>query len=153
MNELKKESIPEAVIKGSAALLISAYTLRTEEDSVFAATIQACEYAKKYNIPVVLSLGTSFLIEAKREFFRQFTTDYVTVLAMNMEEAYAFEQKSDPLLACDSLLDHVDLVLLTDGARGLYVAGHCDKDNIRETNDPLVTKSIVNYNQFEYSGQ
>lgn len=151
MNDLEKESIPEKVIAKSAALLISAYTLRSENDPVYHATIKACQVAKDNKVPVVLSLGTSSLIEEKRDFFREFTKEYVTVMAMNLEEAIAFEGKSDPLLACESLLDYVDLVLLTVGDKGLYVAGHCDEENRRRTNDPLVTKSIVNYNEFEYS--
>ncbi|MFT6631117.1 MAG: inosine kinase [Bacteriovoracaceae bacterium] len=151
MNDFSEEYVPEHIIKGSSALLISAYTLRTEEDPIYAATIKACEIAKEHNVPVVMSLGTSTLVDSKVEFFRKFSEKYVSVLAMNQEEALSLTGEGDALLACDAALDFVDLALVTVGKKGLYLAGFTDDACKRSTKEPLVTKTIVNYNEFEYS--
>lgn len=151
MNDFRADHISEDLIKKSSALLISAYTLRSEDEPIFAATLKACEVAKNNNVPVVMSLGTSSLVEGKREFLKEFSRNYVTGLAMNSDEAEALTGVDDPLLAAESLLDLVDVVLLTVGHKGLYLAAYTDNDCKRETEEPLVTKSIVNYNAFEYS--
>ena len=151
MNELSEDFIPEDLIKGAAALLISAYSLRDESSSIYHANVRACEIAKKYNVPVVLSLGTSTLISSRQEFFKNFIKNYVTLCAMNEEEAMALVNENDPLLSCEKILDLCDIVLLTVGSRGLYLAGHVDDANKRETKDFIHSKSIAEYNKFEYS--
>ena len=70
---------------------------------------------------------------------------------MNQEEAHAMTGHEDALLAADSLLEIVDMALVTVGKRGLYLAGFSDDAVKRKSKEPLVTKSIVNYNEFEYS--
>lgn len=151
MNELSADFIPEDVIKGAAALLVSAYSLRDENSSMFHANLVACEFAKKHKVPVVLSLGTSSLINSRKEFFTKFINDYVSLCAMNEEEAMALVDEKDPLLSCEKILDLCDMVLLTVGPRGLYLAGHVDESHKRETKDMIHSKSIAEYNRFEYS--
>jgi inosine kinase len=151
MNELSADYIPEDLIKGAAALLVSAYSLRDESSSMFAANIAACEFAKKHNVPVVLSLGTSTLISSRREFFIRFISDYVSLCAMNEEEALALFGESDPLLSCEKILDICDMVLMTVGPRGLYLGAHVDDVHKRETKDLIHSKSLAEYNKFEYS--
>ncbi len=151
MNDFSADHISEDLIKKSSALLISAYTLRSEDEPIFAATVKACELAKNNNVPVIMSLGTSSLVEARKDFLNTFITDYVTGLAMNSDEAQALTGIEDSLLSAEHLLDSVDLVLLTVGNKGLYLASHTDDHCKRETEEPLVTKSIVNYNALEYS--
>lgn len=151
MNDLSREYIPEETIKKSAALLVSAYTLRNEEDPIYHATYHACKIARQNDIPVVLSLGTSQLILDKNKFIKDFCKQFVTVLAMNHQEAIAYCEIDDPLLAIDNILNDVDMVMLTVGEKGLYIGGYCEQDSLRHTKDPLVTKSIVNYNAHEYS--
>lgn len=151
MNDLRADSVPEEVVGNSCALLLSAYTLRTDEEEIYKATVRACEAAKRNGVPVVMSLGTSSLVEARLDFLKDFCREHATVLAMNQQEALAFTGEEDPLLALDKILEVVDMCLLTAGKKGLYVGGYCDRNNLRETKDPLVTKSIVNYNAYEYS--
>lgn len=151
MNDFSSEYVSENIIKSASAVLISAYTLRVDTDPVYQATITMCEMAKKYDVPVVMSLGTSTLVDAKVEFFKDFAKKYVSVLAMNQQEAFSFTAENDPLLACEKILNLVDMVLLTVGEKGLYLAAYTDDDHKRETAEPLVTKSIINYNQYEYS--
>ena len=151
MNELSEEFIPTQIIEKSCALLISAYILRDESWPISKSTQKACEIAKRSNVPIVLTLGTSSLIEEKREFFLKFIHDYVNVVAMNNDEAYALTGIEDPLLSLEKTLDLTDLVLLTVGAQGLYVGAHVDEKFARRTTHELHTKSIVNYNLYEYS--
>ena len=151
MNELSTDYIPEEIIAKSAALLISAYTLRSNKDPIYLATIKACSIAKKYNVPVVMSLGTSDLVQERCEFLKGFIQSNVTVLAMNQQEAIALTSIDDPLQAAEKMLDICDMVLVTVGKKGLYLGAYTDDEYKRRTKEPLVTKSIVSYNEFEYS--
>ena len=49
------------------------------------------------------------------------------------------------------MLEHTDLCLITVGARGLYLCGHVDAEFGRQTKDQIHSKSISEYNKFEYS--
>jgi len=151
MNELSAEFIPSQVIENASALLITAYILRDETWPISASTLKACEIAKRAGVPIVLTLGTSSLIDEKRDFFMKFIQDHVNVLAMNFDEARALTQIDDPLLALEHVLDWTDLALLTVGAQGLYVGGNVEEERARRTEHELHTKSIVNYNLYEFS--
>lgn len=151
MNEFAEDFIPEKLIRNASALLISAYTLRSDSDPIFNATVKACKLAKEFNVPVIMSLGTSSLVQEKKDFLLDFSKQYVTALAMNSDESFALTNIEDALLASEFILDFVDLALVTVGNKGLYLSGHTDDDIKRATEEPLVTKSIVNYNAFEYS--
>jgi len=151
MNDLSPDFIPAPVIEKASALLISAYLLRSEKDPIFAATVKACEIALKARVPVVLTLGTASLIESKKDFFRDFISKYVTCVAMNDQEALALTGIKDPLMAADDALGLADLVLLTVGEHGLYLAGWVDEEHARKTTHKLHTKSLVDYNLYEFS--
>jgi inosine kinase len=151
MNDLAPEFIPQEVIEKASALLISAYLLREEKDPIFSSTVKACEIALKAKVPVVMTLGTSFLIASRKDFFREFIEKYVACVAMNDLEALALTGLNDPLLAAQNTLELADLVLLTVGAHGLYLAGYVDENFVRRTTHKLHTKSIVDYNKYEFS--
>lgn len=151
MNDLSPEFIPAEVIEKSAALLISAYTLRDENSPIFKSTLRAVEIAKSANVPVVLSLGTSGLVQDKKDLLLEFIPKYISVLAMNETEGLALTGISDPLMAIEKALDFCDMVLLTVGAKGLYIGALADAEHLRNTKDPLHTKSLVEYNKYEYS--
>ncbi len=152
INKLKPESIDESLIGNAAALVISSYLMRTEEgDTMTEATLKAVRCANKAGVPVVLTLGTKFLIEQEPEFWRDFVKEHVNILAMNEEEALAITGFDDPLKAADACLDWVDLVICTAGAEGLFMAGYTDDAHKRETEYPLLSASISDFNQYEYS--
>lgn len=153
MNLLSEKNIKEnrKIIENASALLITAYVLRDENEPIFKATIEACKIAIAANVPVVFTLGTASLIESKRDFFRKFIQDYATICAMNEVEATAATGIDDPLLAAEDLLDITDMLLLTEGPKGLTIAGWVDKPLARETNNQLHTKSLVEYNRYEFS--
>lgn len=152
MNDLEKDHIDEDLIQKSSCLVFSAYPLRDLESPIMKSTLRACEFAKKHNTPVALTLGTSQLVEDKREEILNILGSYVNIVAMNLEEGKALTGLEDPLIICDTLLDqYVDMVLLTDGERGIYLGAYVDEEHARKTRDSLHTKSIVNYNEFEYS--
>jgi inosine kinase len=151
MNDLSPDYIPQEVIEKSAALLVSAYTLRDESSPIFQSTLRAMEICRASRVPVVLSLGTSGLVKEKKDLLLEYIPKYVSVVAMNEAEALSLTGISDPLLACEKILDMCDMVLLTVGARGLYIGAMTDPEHARETSEPLHTKSIVDYNKYEYS--
>jgi inosine kinase len=151
MNDMSPDFLPVEIIQKSAALLVSAYTFRDESAPLAKSTFRAVEIAKAANVPVVLSLGTSGLVEEKKEMLLEFIPKYVSVVAMNEAEALTFTGIKDPLLAAEKVLDLCDMVLLTVGARGLYIGALTDSSVARLTKEPLHTKSIVEYNKLEYS--
>jgi inosine kinase len=151
MNELSADYIPEEVVIGASSLLISTYLLRDHASPIFEATMKAVQVAKAHDVPVILSLGTAGIIKDQRLFLQSFLFDWVSIVAGNEEELCFLMEDTDPLLALDKALDYVDMALLTVGKSGLYLGAHCDKESLRETKDSLHSKSIPNYNQYEYS--
>jgi inosine kinase len=152
INKLKPESVDEPLISNATALVISSYLMRTEDDDTMTqATIKAVKYANAAGVPVVLTLGTKFLIEDDPVFWRDFVKNHVDILAMNEEEAFAITGIDDPLKAADACLDWVDLVICTAGCQGLFMAGFVDNKFKRETEYPLLSGSIEGFNQYEYS--
>jgi inosine kinase len=152
LNQLRSDSVPEHVLEGASALLFTAYLMRcAEADPMPAATLRAIECAKRADVPVVLTLGTKWVIADRPEFWRSFIDTHVNVLAMNEEEAAALTGCDDPLLACDRALDFVDLVLCTTGPNGLFLAGYTDEPVKRKTKHPLLPGAIAEFNELEFS--
>lgn len=152
MNQLRAESIPESIFENASALVLTAYLVRCKDgDPMPEATMKAIEYAKKYDVPVVLTLGTKFVIQDDPQYWRDFLSEHVTVVAMNEEEGEALTGESDPLLASDKALDWVDLVLCTAGPIGLYMAGYTEGNSKRETSLPLLPGAIAEFNRYEFS--
>lgn len=152
MNQLTPASIDEEVIAGSNALVLTAYLLRGDsQDPMPKATMQAIDYAKKHQIPVVLTLGTKYVIADDPAWWREFLEQHVTIVAMNEEEAEQLTGEQDPLLAADAALQWVDLVLCTAGANGLYMAGYTEQQAKRPTQSPLLPGAIAEFNLYEFS--
>ncbi|MEB5834844.1 inosine/guanosine kinase [Pantoea dispersa] len=152
MNQLQAASIPEEVIAGASALVLTSYLVRCQPgEPMPEATLRAIEFAKKHNVPVVLTLGTKYVIQDNPQFWRDFLREHVSIVAMNEEEAFALTGEADPLLASNMALDLVDLVLCTAGPTGLYMAGFTEEAFKRKTNHPLLPGAIAEFNQFEFS--
>ena len=152
MNDLRAESVPPAIFAEACALVISAYLMRADAgEPMPEATMRAVSLAKAAGVPVVLTLGTRFIIADRPEFWRSFISENVDVLAMNEEEGEALTGLPDPLLACERALDWADLVLCTAGATGLYLAGHTEDAVKRATRYPLLPGAIPEFNRYEFS--
>ncbi|BDF95474.1 MULTISPECIES: inosine/guanosine kinase [Pseudoalteromonas] len=152
MNHLRPESIDQQLIENSSALVISAYLMRTQgAETMTEATMQAVKYANDAGVPVVLTLGTKFLIEQDPTWWAEFVAKHVDILAMNEEEGFAITGFEDPLLAADKALDWVDLVICTAGEKGLFMAGFVDEKFKRETEYPLLPGAIADFNRYEFS--
>lgn len=151
MNELSEDFIPEEVIANSSALLVTAFLLRDPKAPLFKSTMKAVKIANENKVPVVFALGTSVLIQENRDFFQDFIKDHVNIAAMNIDEAQALTESDDPLLAAQKILDMTDFALVTVGEKGLYIGAWADKKDARATSDQIHSKSIAEYNKFEYS--
>ncbi|MGF1682578.1 inosine/guanosine kinase [Photobacterium minamisatsumaniensis] len=152
MNQLHPDSIPESVFENASALVLTAYLVRCKEgDPMPEATMRAIEYAKKHDVPVVLTLGTKFVIQDDPQWWRDFLREHVTVVAMNEDEAEALTGESDPLMASEKTLEWVDLILCTAGPVGLYTAGYTEDEAKRETSLPLLPGEIPEFNRYEFS--
>ncbi|MBL9013336.1 MAG: inosine/guanosine kinase [Myxococcales bacterium] len=152
MNALRPDSIPAAVFEAASALVISAYLMRGKPgDPMPAATLRAIELAKQHDVPVVLTLGTRFVIAERPEYWRALIAEHVDIVAMNEEEGEALTGETDPLLACDRALELAEMVLCTAGPTGLYLAGYTDDAAKRETRYPLLPGAIPEFNRYEFS--
>ncbi|MEH6453746.1 MAG: inosine/guanosine kinase, partial [Psychromonas sp.] len=152
MDKVEPEFIDKTVVQNASALLISAYLMRAAEgDQITDSALTAIEYAKQANVPVVLTLGTHFLIEGDPQWWRNFIKENVTVLAMNEDEGKALTGFSDPLLASEAVLDLCDMVLTTAGSIGLFTAGYTEDEYKRETSHPLLPGAIPEFNRYEFS--
>lgn len=152
MNQLAKESIPEEVVAGASALVLTSYLVRCKPgEPMPEATMQAIAYAKKHNVPVVLTLGTKYVIGNDPAFWRDFLREHVSIVAMNEEEAEALTGLNDPLQAANMALDWVDLVLCTAGPNGLFMAGFTEEEGKRKTQHALLPGAIPEFNQYEFS--
>ncbi|MDU4093899.1 MAG: inosine/guanosine kinase, partial [Pantoea sp.] len=152
MNQLRPESIPEEVIAGASALVLTSYLVRCKAgEPMPEATMQAVAWAKQYNVPVVLTLGTKHVIAENPQFWRDFLREHVSILAMNEEEGLELTGYADPLQAADKALEWVDLVLCTAGPNGLYMASYTEESAKRQTNLPLLPGAIAEFNQYEFS--
>lgn len=152
MNQLLPESIPEEVFEKASALVVSSYLMRgKEEDPMPKAVQRAIDFAKKHDVPVVLTLGTKYVIEGNAEWWQEYIRENVSVVAMNEEEGAALTGEHDPLAAADKALEWVDLVLCTAGPNGLYMAGYTDEKVKRETTHDILESSIEEFNKFEFS--
>lgn len=152
MNQLHPDSIPEHIFENASALVLTAYLVRCKEgDPMPDATMRAIKYAKKHNVPVVMTLGTKYVIEQNPQWWRDFLAEHVSVVAMNEDEGEALTGESDPLLAADATLQWVDMVLCTAGPIGLYMAGYSEDKAKRETSLPLLPGAIPEFNMYEFS--
>ncbi|QFI55055.1 inosine/guanosine kinase [Aeromonas simiae] len=152
MDHLDVAHIPEAIIKEASALVITAYLVRGEDGTPMKeAAMAAVRYAREAGVPVVLTLGTRFVIESDPQWWRDFISENVTVLAMNEEEGEALTGFADPLAAADKALDWADMVLCTAGPVGLYMAAYTDDDHKRQTSLPLLPGVIPEFNMYEFS--
>jgi inosine kinase len=151
MDELPAEAIPESILADASVLVLTAYLLRNERAPIYQATMRAIDVARANDVPVVLSLGTEWLVRDKREFLVDLIAQDVAVVAGNLSELAALTGEKDPLLCGRAALDLTDLVLLTRDQHGLYLCGYVDQGAARETKDQIHSKAIPEYNRFEYS--
>lgn len=138
MDKLTPEYIDKDIVQGSSALVLTAYLMRASGgDRITDAAMCAIEYAKAAEVPVVLTLGTRFLIEEDPIWWQNFIKEHVTILAMNEDEGEALTGFRDPLLASEKALEWCDMVLTTAGPIGLYTAGYTDDAEKRETSHKI----------------
>ncbi|MBY6018405.1 inosine/guanosine kinase [Halomonas denitrificans] len=152
MDKLEPSAIRPDLVRDAGALVFASYLMRSADgDNIDQAALVAMAEAKANKVPVVLTLGTRFLIEQDPQFWRDFIAEHVTVLAMNEEEAEALTGHRDPIKACEAALEWCDLVLCTVGPEGLYTAGYSDRLQLRETEYELRNGSIPAFNRYEFS--
>ncbi|WP_070966228.1 inosine/guanosine kinase [Vibrio sonorensis] len=152
MNKLSPDSIPSSVFEKASALVVSSYLMRgNPKDPMPQAVARAIAVARDNGVPVVLTLGTKWVIEGNAEWWQRYLSENIDIVAMNEEEGLALTGESDPLLAADRALDWVDLVLCTAGPTGLYMAGYTDESVKRETELPLLPGNIAEFNKYEFS--
>jgi inosine kinase len=151
MNELPPAAVPEELIAGATALVLTAYLLRNEKAPIFGAAMKAIEVANRAGVPVIYSLGTESLVREKRDFLVELMRGSLSIVAGNLSEVGALTGQSDPLLAARDALEIADLVLLTRDQHGLYIGGYVEEELARETRDQIHSKSIPEYNRYEYS--
>jgi inosine kinase len=144
-------ALPLDLIRRSSCAVASLFLFRNQYDPIYEAQRILMRTAWDAGVPVVFSLGLAALVEEKREFTFEILKSGVNVAAMNAEEAFALVRIENPILALDEILNYADMVLITDGKKGLYIGGWVDEKYRRKTGYELHSKGITNYNKYEYS--
>jgi inosine kinase len=150
-NAYGAEHLPEEVVRASSAVLASLYTLGDSSWPIYEATLRLMTLANEAKVPVAFGLGTANLVRRLRLTVERVLREHVTIAAMNQGEAEALTGQSDVLLACQQILDWVDLVIVTQGPVGMTIGGYADQAFRRQTRQPIRSKSIAEYNRWEYS--
>jgi inosine kinase len=145
------EAVSEDVVESAAVVLTSLYALRKPEWPIAGASMRLMSLARQFDVPVAFGLGTAGLVREKRAEVRDLLCKYVTVAAMNGQEAEALTGVDDVLLNAETILDWVDATIITEGPRGLTLAGWTDERVRRPTQGAIRSKSIPEYNRWEYS--
>jgi inosine kinase len=143
--------VPEEMVRRASMAVTSLYCIADPSRPIAAAAERMLEIARDADLPVVFGLGTARLVRELRDQVKALLAQYVTIAAMNQHEAEALTGESDVLLASEQLLDIVDVVLITEGPQGLTLAGWTDEDVKRETRHEIRSKSIPDYNRWEFS--
>ena len=150
-NDFPPDELDSDVVRNAAAVLTTMYCLRNPAWPIARTAERMMALAHNAGVPVALGMGTASLVAERRDLAQQLLEQYVTVAAMNADEAEALTGQSDALLACQQVLDWVDLVIITEGPRGLTMGGYVDESYRRETDQPIRSKTIQAYNRWEYS--
>ena len=150
-NDFPPDAISTRLVQDAATVLTTLYCLRNPEWPIARAAVRMMALAREAGIPVALGLGTASLVAEQREATQALLLQYVTLAAMNCDEALALTGEPDPLLACRQILDWVDVVIITEGPRGLTMGGYVDEAHKRQTRDGIRSKSIPEYNRWEFS--
>lgn len=150
-NDYPPEAVDEKVVRDSSAVMTTLYCMRDESWPIAQAARRMMELAVENDVPVAFGLGTSKLVREQKETTLEVLEKYVTIAAMNSAEAEALTGEKDALVACQVMLDLVDMVIITEGPQGLTMGGYVDERFRRETDQPIRTKSIKEYNRWEYS--
>ena len=98
---------------------------------------EVARLAQLYGAKVALSLSDPWCVERHRVAFRDFTANHVSILFGNEDEVASFYQ-SEPLGSIAVLLDTIDEVVVTRGAKGAFVG---TKENSYEI--PAMPKGAV----------
>ena len=144
------EHIPRDV-ESAAAVVASLYTVSDPHWPIAGATRALMRRANAARVPVAFGLGTAGLVRRLRPRVQGLLEEHVTIAAMNSREAEALTGHDDALLACRQVLDWVDLVIVTEGPEGMTIGGYVDDSCKRQTSEPVRSKSIPDYNRWEFS--
>jgi inosine kinase len=150
-NDYPARELPEEVVRRATAVLASLYPLGDEGWPICAANLRLMELAREAGVPVAFGLGTAQLVHRLRPRVQQVLEELVTIAAMNSREAEALTGQEDVLLACQQALEWVDVVIVTQGSEGMTIGGYVDRAYRRQTRQPFRSKSIAQYNRYEYS--
>ena len=150
-NSYGPEHIRPELVRDAAAVVTTLYTLADPSWPIAAATRRLMDLATEHGIPLAFGLGTAGLVRSMRSTVIEVLEHHVTIAAMNDREAEALTGEADALLACQRALEWVDLVIVTEGARGMTIGGYVDRSQRRRTRDKVRTRSVPAYNRWEYS--
>ncbi|OGR11080.1 MAG: inosine/guanosine kinase, partial [Deltaproteobacteria bacterium RIFOXYB2_FULL_66_7] len=151
MDDYPAGALPEDLVARAQALVLTAYLLRNPKAPIYEATLRAIAVANQNGVPVILALGTVSLVREKKDALIELIRRSVNIIAGNFGELGELTGVQDPLLAGQAALDLADLVLMTHDKQGLYLCAHVDESLARETADQIHSKSIPEYNRYEYS--
>lgn len=143
--------LPMDVVSRASVAVTTLYCVASPDRPISQAAFEFMRVAVGSGVPVAFGLGTSVLVEKMRRQVIDILESYVSIAAMNVAEAHALTGEEDALLAGRRILEWVDVAVITEGARGLTLCGYTDETVKRETSERIRSKSIPEYNRWEFS--
>ncbi|MFH2094611.1 MAG: adenosine kinase [Bacteroidota bacterium] len=113
--ELDSSDLQSDMFAGYRYLHIEGYLVFNED-----LVLRAVAIAKEKNMKVSLDLASYNVVEAKLEFLRRLTAQYVDIVFANEEEARAFTGK-EPHAALDEIAEMCDIAVVKTGASGSLI--------------------------------
>lgn len=123
--QIDESNVVFDVLAGAKYLYLEGYLAMTP--SVQSAISRLCQTAKAQGVKIVVSFADPAVVRFAKDGVMSWLVDGVDMIFCNMDEAKLFAKTDDDTQAVHTLLNHAELVVITNGANPTTVA---DKDSI-----------------------
>ena len=114
--ELSADDITPELFEGWDIFYVEGYLVSNR-----ALLDKALPLAKEHNMTTAMDLASFNVVEANRDYLRDFVGNYIDIVFANEEEAKAFSGKEDPEEALHDMASMCDIAIVKVGAKGAYV--------------------------------
>ena len=118
--ELSAADVNPEDIRKSRYLYVTGYLWDT--DSQKEAVLFAMEQARKFEVPIAMSLSDPFCVHRHKADFRQIVERHVDLLFGNQEEMEVFTDTTSPEAAIEAIRPLCEIAVVTMSASGSYIA-------------------------------
>lgn len=114
--ELKPEDIKPEMFQGYEMIHVEGYLIFNKE-----LILTILKTAKEAELKISMDMASYNLVETNREFIQGLIKDYVDIIFANEDEAKAFSNQKNELVALDDLSQYCEIAIVKVGARGSMI--------------------------------